>query len=99
MKVEIYMSLYIYLLNVILILPASGLAMEAKASCDKSMVPRQPGGQKSTILTVTVPDPLQGWGSPWLVAPTHLTVYFFPQAPPLSQNASLAAAIITPSLE
>lgn len=60
------------------------------------MVPRHPGGQKSTILT-TMLLPLHGFGTPWFVAPVHLTLYFLPQAALLSQMALLAAAIITPS--
>ncbi|CAK9174782.1 unnamed protein product [Ilex paraguariensis] len=71
--------------------------MEEKASCDKSRVPRHPGGgQYSTIVTMTE-LPLQGWGSPRLVPLRQVTLYLVPHAPPLSQIASLAAAIITPS--
>ena len=85
-----------YLVYSMSILPASGSAMTAKASCERSMVPRHPAGQRSTILTVTL-RPVQGCGTPWLVAPVQVTTYRSPQAAPLSQKTSLAAAIVVPS--
>jgi hypothetical protein len=36
-------------------------------------------------------------GTPWFVAPVHLTTYWSPQAAPPPQKTSLAAAIIVPS--
>jgi hypothetical protein len=69
--------------------------MMAKASWERSMVPWQPEGQWSTIFTVTL-RPVHGRGTPWLVAPVHVTTYRFPHAAPPFQNTSLAAAIIVP---
>ena len=56
-----------------LITPEAGSAIEAKASCDKSMVPlHDPGGQWSTILTTTEP-PKQGIGVPRFVPLRQVT--------------------------
>ena len=85
-----------YSVNSMLIFPASGLAMEEKASWERSMVAWQPGdGQRSTTLTVTV-LPVHGCGTPKFVGPVHVTLYILPQAAPLLYMPSLAAAISVP---
>lgn len=76
-----------------LIIPATGLAIWAKASLERSMVDGQPG-QWSTIFTVTL-SPVHGCGTAFR-APVHLTLNIFPHTAPLSHKASPAAAIITP---